>query len=143
MFDLLFSILHDSENTFFELFTGQSLAMTIMIFVYMVKHIRKVFIYFSGHIHSFILHIRIFSPLFKYVRNVKIVRHIICNLILCLLFFIRVHSDLSSSVELSFYTSAEELCNKELMTMICFDSSLFAKQLCNKVSCTLIRFDSS
>ena len=54
LFDFFFFLIHDAENSSFDLFTGQYLAMRILIYVQSVKNVGKVFIVFSSHVRSFI-----------------------------------------------------------------------------------------
>ena len=142
MLDLFFFLFHEAENSFFEIFSGQYLALTILIFFQMVKNVRKLFIAFSSHVRSFIWNVCIVSYAFKYVRDVKI-RHMICNLITFVFLFLIVYYDLSISVEHSLSTSSEYFCDKVLLTMLCFDSSLFVEQFCDKILCTMMCFDLS
>ena len=72
----------------------------------MVNNVRKVLIAFSSHVHYFVLHVRVVSFAFKYVRYIKI-RHIICNLVPLVFFSVIVYSDLSIFVEHNFSMSAE------------------------------------
>ena len=74
MFDFFLLLFHEADNSFFEIFTGQSLAVTMLIFFQSVKNVCKLFIAFISHVRSFVLHVRIVSSVFKYVRDVKI-RH--------------------------------------------------------------------
>ena len=81
-FNSFFFLFYDTENSFFEIFTGQSLAVTILICVQSVKNVRKVFIVFSIHSRSFTWHVRIVSFELPKIheRNSNLKQHSIKNI---------------------------------------------------------------
>ena len=106
-------------------FTGQYLAVTILIFVQSVKDVRKVFIAFISHVRSFIWNVRFFS----YSNKLEMLKVVMC-----------VYSDLSISVEHRLSTASESSWDKVWLTILCFDFSLFAGKFWNKFACTMILF---